>query len=218
MNDQFHSSDLHFGHARIAEFSGRPFPHTPDGVLEMNEAIVDAWNATVGPHDLVWVHGDVAMGTIVDSLGYIARLNGVLHLIRGNHDRCSHQYGHRNPAKVAEWTERYLEAGFASVTDTATLATDQVVAVTPNREGVLMTHFPYEGDSQEGDRYSQARPRDEGAWLLHGHVHEAWRQRGRQINVGIDAWGGRPVSIDEIVELIAAGPRDLAPLPWSATH
>jgi calcineurin-like phosphoesterase family protein len=81
-----------------------------------------------------------------------------------------------------------------------------------------MTHFPYEGDSQERDRYSQARPRDEGDWLLHGHVHEAWRQRGRQINVGIDAWGGRPVSIDEITDLIAAGPRDLAPLPWIATH
>jgi calcineurin-like phosphoesterase family protein len=218
MGDQFHTSDQHFGHARIAEFSGRPFPHTPEGVLEMNEAIVDAWNAIVGPLDLVWVHGDVAMGTIVDSLGYIARLNGVLHLIRGNHDRCSSLYGHKNPAKVAEWTERYLDAGFASVVDTATLATDQVVAVTPNREGVLMTHFPYEGDSQETDRYSQARPRDEGGWLLHGHVHEAWRQRGRQINVGIDAWGGRPVSIDEITELIAAGPRDLAPLPWIATH
>lgn len=218
MSEQFHTSDQHFGHARIAEFSGRPFPHTPEGVLEMNEAIVDAWNAVVGPHDLVWVHGDVAMGTIADSLGYIARLNGTLRLIRGNHDRCSNQYGHKNPAKVQEWTERYLAAGFASITDTATLATDQVVAVTANRRGVLMTHFPYEGDSQERDRYSQARPRDEGDWLLHGHVHEAWRQRGRQINVGIDAWGGRPVSIDEITDLIAAGPRDLAPLPWIATH
>jgi calcineurin-like phosphoesterase family protein len=34
------------------------------------------------------------------------------------------------------------------------------------------------------------------------------------INVGVDAWGGRPVSEEALCELIDAGPGDLAPLPW----
>ena len=55
---------------------------------------------------------------------------------------------------------------------------------------------------------------DDGAWLLCGHVHESWRQRGRMINVGVDAWGGRPVSEEALYELIDSGPADLETLPW----
>ena len=39
-------------------------------------------------------------------------------------------------------------------------------------------------------------------------------QRGRQMNVGVDAWGGRPVAESEIAELVLAGPADLGPLAW----
>ena len=41
-------------------------------------------------------------------------------------------------------------------------------------------------------RYIEHRPDDDGGWLLHGHVHEKWRQNGRQINVGVDAWNFAP--------------------------
>jgi calcineurin-like phosphoesterase family protein len=216
MNDTFHSSDGHWGHANISRLAGRPFPHGPDGVEEMNEHLVERWNATVGPTDTTWMHGDVAMGRIEESLAYIARLNGTIHLIVGNHDRCWPHYKGYDAAKVDHWRRRYLDAGFASICDSATLATEQITTVTPNHAGVLMTHFPYTGESPSHfeDRYADQRPHDDGGWLIHGHVHEAWRQRGRQINVGVDAWNGRPVSTDEIAELIAAGPRDLGPLEW----
>jgi len=79
---------------------------------------------------------------------------------------------------------------------------------------VLMSHFPYQGDSGDKDRYTDARPADFGYWLLHGHVHEKWRQRSQMINVGVDAWAGRPVHADTIAEMIAAGPADLGPKPW----
>jgi calcineurin-like phosphoesterase family protein len=45
-------------------------------------------------------------------------------------------------------------------------------------------------------------------------VQQAWRQRGRQINVGVDAWAGRPVPEETLVELIAAGPAERDPRPW----
>ncbi|MGH9119071.1 MAG: hypothetical protein ACRD0A_14670 [Acidimicrobiales bacterium] len=52
-------------------------------------------------------------------------------------------------------------------------------------------------------------PEDRGRWLLHGHVHERWLQRGRMINVGVDAWDYRPVAEEQIASVIAAGPSDI---------
>lgn len=213
----FLTSDLHFGHARIAELCGRPFPHGPAGVDHMNEAIVHAWCEQVTDADTVWVLGDVAMGVIDKTLPILGRLPGTKHLISGNHDRCWPRYGNYTAPKVQRWTAEYRR-WFDTIATSGVVASEALCAVTPNREAVLMHHFPYAGDSHFEDRYRDERPVDDGAWLLHGHVHEAWRQRGRQINVGIDAWGGRLVSLDEIIELIAAGPSDLAALPWEATH
>jgi len=199
------TSDLHLGHRNITRYCGRPFPDTEAGVEEMDEGLVAAWNTVVGPDDEVWVLGDVAMGRIDRSLGLVARLRGTKRLIAGNHDRC--WPGHGDPERTATWAERYRSAGFATIDSEATLDLAG--------HGVLLSHFPYEGDSQEHDRFPGHRPVDDGGWLLHGHVHTEWRQHGHQVNVGVDAWGGRPVAATEVAALIDAGPRDLPPLPWA---
>lgn len=191
------TSDLHFGHANIIEYSGRPFRD----VHAMNEALIDRWNELVQPHDTVWVLGDVAMGRIADTLPLVGRLAGYKLLLAGNHDRCWSGNGPR----AQEWTERYLDAGFDEVHQGA-------INLALGSHEVLACHFPYEGDTQAIDRYPEARPVDEGAWLLHGHVHEQWRQHHRMINVGCDAWDCRPVDEATLVALVDAGPRDLAPL------
>jgi hypothetical protein len=49
---------------------------------------------------------------------------------------------------------------------------------------------------------------------LHGHVHDSWLQVGRQINVSLDAWGGRITNSDEVVTMIDSGPRDLPRIDW----
>lgn len=206
------TSDLHLSHLRIAELSSRPFPWGEEGIEAMNEAIVATWNSQVADDDTVYVLGDFGMGRRDLSLEYVNRLNGTKHLISGNHDNC--WIGSDRPDRITEWTDRYLEAGFVSVTDFAVAHFDDLDALCPN--GVLMSHFPYKGESpgHTEDRYAAYRPIDTGAWLLHGHVHEAWKQRGRQINVGIDAWGGRLVSLADIAALIAAGPRNITPDRW----
>jgi len=64
------------------------------------------------------------------------------------------------------------------------------------------------GDSREaevGDRYAQFRLRDEGIPLLHGHVHESFRERRTKkgtwgINVGVDWWGYAPVSAETLAQ------------------
>jgi calcineurin-like phosphoesterase family protein len=189
----FFTSDLHIGHDRINELAGRPF----DSVNEMNNAIVDNWNARVGRDDVVWVLGDVAMGHINDSLRFIERLNGSKHLVPGNHDRCFSQY-RKNGPREADF-ELYRAVGFKVHPEYVQFA------ATSRARGVEvwnLCHFPYTGDSGDVDRYADLRPRDTGQILLHGHIHRMQKIRGRQVHVGVDAWDFAPASLDEIVELL----------------
>jgi calcineurin-like phosphoesterase family protein len=204
VTEQWLTSDLHLGHVNIIEYSGRPFEN-PD---EMNEAIVDRWNSTVAQTDRVLVLGDVAMGKISDTLQIAGRLNGYKVLLTGNHDRCADFIG---KLKTNEWVERYQsEGGFAEIHQGK-----MRIDLGAKHSIVLACHFPYEGDSTHELRYADQRPIDSGEWLIHGHVHEAWLQNGRQINVGLDAWGGRVVRADEVVTMIKAGPQELPRIDWT---
>lgn len=207
----YFTSDLHLGHPNIIRFCDRPF----DGVPHMNARLAQLWNDTVTDDDTVWVLGDVALGTLDESLAWIGRLAGRKILVPGNHDRCwvgepriRKASGEAREARLAAARDRYLVAGFAEILDV------------PGRFEIAggtaaVSHFPFEGDSHGADRYQEYRPADDGGWVLHGHVHTTWRQRGRQLNVGVDVWGGRPVPVDTLAAMIDAGPQDLAPLPWS---
>lgn len=192
------TSDLHFSHKNIIEYCDRPF----DTVEEMNRQLVERFNEVVTREDELWVLGDVALGKLDESLGWIAKLNGRKHLVVGNHDKCfinpHGKPGKQSAARRAYQT--YQNAGFATIQTYAELWLGS--------EKVALSHFPYSGDHTEEDRYAWARPKDEGLWLLCGHVHEAWLQRGKQINVGVDVWDWRPVSEEMIGAMILRGSRD----------
>ena len=181
------TSDLHFGHENIIRYCHRPFAD----VAEMHEVLVGRWNERVDRDDEVWVLGDVAMGPIEQSLSLVRQLQGRKVLVTGNHDRC--WPGH--PRRPDEWEERYRDAGFAEIQH-GTVETEI------GGETVLAGHFPYEGDSHDEDRFTGARPVDDGKWLLHGHVHTRWKVCDRQINVGVDVWDYAPVSEDTLEAII----------------
>jgi calcineurin-like phosphoesterase family protein len=87
MTNRFVISDTHFGHTNIwAKFKrpdGDPLrPFTSNE--EMDEAMVERWNAVVKPQDHVYHLGDVAISK--KGLEFVRRLNGHKRLIRGNHD------------------------------------------------------------------------------------------------------------------------------------
>lgn len=191
---RFFTSDLHFGHTNVIAYCDRPF----SDVGQMNAARVAAWNTVVAPDDEVWVLGDLAMARVKETLAVAAQLVGNKHLLVGNHDK---------PFR-GRLANEYESAGFE-------LHHGQVELDLPDGMSVLACHFPYRGDSQDRDRYQEHRPLDEGAWLLHGHVHERWRQRGRMINVGVDAWGGHPVADAHLARIIGEGENDLRPLAWT---
>jgi calcineurin-like phosphoesterase family protein len=86
MANTFLIADTHFGHKNIVTFVTKDgTPVRPwDDVDEMDEALVDNWNQTVGPKDKVYLAGDVVINR--RSLATVGRLNGDKVLIKGNHD------------------------------------------------------------------------------------------------------------------------------------
>lgn len=79
----FFTSDLHFGHKNIIRFDNRPFT----SVEEMDETIIQNWNAKVSDADTVYMLGDISWYNDVKTCEILNRLNGHKILIKGNHDR-----------------------------------------------------------------------------------------------------------------------------------
>lgn len=208
MTTTWFSSDWHFGHERINELADRPFK----SVTEMNETIVENWNSVVEPDHSAFVLGDVAMGKIDESLPIIAALNGHKTLILGNHDRPWIEYmqmlryrkkgneakANKHMARAEDFMARYKEVFDHVETERWVDLGDRKVA---------LSHFPYDGDSHDEDRYSEARLHDTGMPLIHGHTHVREKvshsAKGTlQIHVGVDAWDYAPVSADTVSTLI----------------
>ena len=77
----FFTSDTHFGDHRVLNLYPRPF----DTVAAMDAALIERWNAVVGPEDEVWHLGDFAR-TAAIAAALLPRLNGRKHLLAGNND------------------------------------------------------------------------------------------------------------------------------------
>lgn len=191
------TSDNHFLHARINELSSRPF----SSVEEHDAELIRRHNEVVGKNDSTWFLGDFALGNRDKALSYLPMMNGRKYLIIGNHDECF-------PFSKDGWkkTRKYLDAGFEVVLPAARIRLPSLVSGEKGRE-VLLSHFPYDRDHVGTNRHMQARLRDEGDVLVHGHVHGEykvdWSDKGSlQVNVGVDAWDYTPVSSNTIAQLV----------------
>ena len=182
----FFSSDHHFGHKNIIEYCSRPWRDT----YEMDTAMIGRWNAIVQPDDTVFYLGDFSLSK-QHMAAILPKLNGKKFLIAGNHDAC-HPAHHssKKPEKHQAMGKFYLEAGW------------QAVFYQGMYRDWELCHFPY-SDDMNREYLHKYRPKDEGKWLLHGHVHTHWRKKAKMINVGVDAWGYSPVSVAEIEALMA---------------
>lgn len=192
------TSDTHFGHANIIRLSNRPF----GSVEEMNEEIVRRWNEVVSPDDSVIHLGDVALGSIAESLPIVSRLNGAKMLVVGNHDRPFPPMQKGRIDKIEHWTLRYYDAGFESIQGDLRQAG---LGDENDYQIFNLSHFPYDGDSHEEERFREYRLEDDGTPLIHGHTHSnefVTRSKAGtlQFHVGVDAHDFRPVSETQILE------------------
>ena len=116
--NEFVTSDHHWGHANIIKYSKRPFKN----VDEMNDNLVNAWNAKVPKGSIVYHLGDMAFMRPWDFVNLRKRLNGTIRLIRGNHDKSVDK---PEVKALFEWIKPYYE----STTDDGTK--------------VVMCHYPF---------------------------------------------------------------------------
>jgi calcineurin-like phosphoesterase family protein len=186
------TSDLHLGHANIIDFCGRPW----NSVWEMNEGLIERWNARVATTDVVTIVGDFVLGDKERNLPLVRCLNGHKQLLPGNHDNVwpGGKRGWR------DWLGRYEDVGIEVI---EMLPPQLSYPTTIRGVPVLLSHFPRYGDSHGIDRYTAWRPTEPGL-LLHGHTHSPVRLVDDHLHVGVDAWDYAPVSEDELVALLDA--------------
>jgi len=82
----YFTSDTHFGHGNIIEYSNRPFKDS----TEMNWTLIRNWNARVQKEDTVFFLGDFCFKSGIGSQKadfWKSQLNGNIIFISGNHDR-----------------------------------------------------------------------------------------------------------------------------------
>jgi calcineurin-like phosphoesterase family protein len=172
------TADTHFGHAKVIPYCQRPWSSVP----EMNEGLIQNWNAVVKSTDEVFILGDFSFLNTALTIELIRRLNGKLTLVKGNHDNV------RSMEKAAR-------LGFTNWFPIAS-------QITLNGELFELSHFPYTGDTMVPERFLDKRVKDQGRRILHGHIHKLWKVNGRMINVGVDVWNYRPVSEEEILAIL----------------
>ena len=181
------TSDLHFCHDKDFVWQARGF----ESIDEMNAEIVRRWNEVVYPDDDVYVLGDLTLGNVEEGLKLIAKLNGYLHIIRGNHD---------TDTKAS----RYLELPNVVSVEFATIYRYKKAIF-------WLSHYPTITANYDDDK-----PWAQHLVCLFGHTHQTepfyYLDNGNyymgkhaipnpyMYNVGMDAHNCTPISIEEIIE------------------
>ena len=104
----FFTSDTHFCHANIIKFCNRPFKD----VMEMNETLIDNWNKTIGPNDVVYHLGDFCFAGSAAWHSLLGQLNGRIHLILGNHDEKNIRQGYMQNFESVEYQSKLFIEGY----------------------------------------------------------------------------------------------------------
>lgn len=185
MKNIYFYSDPHFGHKNVIKYDNRPFKDIQD----MNNKLIDKYNKVVKNDDLViWV-GDCFFTRMDSAQNIMNSLNGTKVLVRGNHDK---------------GTNKFYRLGFDLVCDEMQLKIDG--------KKVIIKHYPYNPNFWirlklflRGRRikYLDRAPKNEGHWLIHGHVHgNSWNVKDKMINVSANMNNYMPVSIKKIEKII----------------
>lgn len=167
----FFTSDTHFNHYNIIGYCNRPFLSTE----EMDAYMIDKWNSTVKPGDVVYHLGDFAITgyskkhtPIVEKI--LKKLNGNKILIKGNHD---------SPAVLGA-------KGWSAI--------HNIHHVNYNNQRIILCHYAMRTWQFKGH----------GSWMLYGHSHGQLPPLPgeRSLDVGVDCWDFTPVSVTRLQEIM----------------
>lgn len=170
MDGLFFTSDTHFSHAKVIEYSKRPF----DSVEAMNEALIKNWNDRISKNDTVYHLGDFSFDSAGQTGKIFDRLNGHKHLVRGNHDK-------NKVLKNCNW---------ASVEYYKEIKVDDKDALDGRVQRIVMLHYKMEVWNKSHF----------GAFHLFGHSHGSMPDDPFSLStdVGVDTHSYKPWSYAEI--------------------
>lgn len=196
MSKIFFTSDTHFGHANIIIYCKRPFLLGGDldsslkwtnkyvarlRVKQMDEALISNWNATVSPEDDVYHLGDFSL-SYDGCIKYLRQLNFKnLYFIWGNHDR-DMLVLHNNLKFYPDLNKKVHFLGDMS-------------EISINGQGIVLNHYAMRVWNKS-HRF---------AWHLYGHSHGTLPDdpKSLSIDVGVDCHGLKPISYEEVAELMS---------------
>lgn len=169
----FFTADHHFGHENIIKFSERPF----ESLEHMNEELIKRWNEKIGENDIVYHLGDVSLGKPDVTKDILDRLNGKIHLIKGNHE-----YSALRVSDRFEWIKDYHEL---SIEDED---------ATHGKQKIILFHYAMRTWNAS----------HHGVWQLYGHSHGTLSddENALSIDVGVDCHNFYPISYEEVKELM----------------
>lgn len=198
---RYFTADIHFGHENIIKYCDRPWSNA----REMDFGIIERFNSVLTDEDELWILGDLALGKQRETVPLLGLINGRKHIVAGNHDKIWRGHKKMGPSDV-EFYRQYgdIESDYGII----------LIDIGKDKPyPALYSHFPYDVDpinvdTPGDDRYAKYRwKRHTGMgwrWLIHGHVHDAWKIKDDQINVGVDVWDFYPVPETTIAEIINA--------------
>lgn len=142
-----------------------------DSVKQMNDIIVENYNKLVGPDDIVFHLGDIVYDYSKASNFYsAAKLSGEKYLIRGNYDT----------------NDRDLTAFKIFYKDNIV---DKINLDLSTNNGTFRFHLNHYPRNVSSERFT-----------LCGHVHAGRKLWRNALNVGVDCWGFRPVSLEQVLK------------------
>lgn len=142
-------ADQHFFHKALNEkMDKRGF----ESVEQMNEYMIEKWNAKVNKNDEVIILGDFSWGNARQTQEVLDRLKGRLYMIKGNHDRFLSD-------KKYSWDRFIWIKDYAELKD--------------NKRKVILSHYPIACYNGQYRRDETGQPK---TFMLHGHIHKTQDQ------------------------------------------
>ena len=189
----YFTSDLHLGHENAIGFTNRPFVD----VEEMDRKLIENINETVLPEDELWILGDFSFKIDRARVRELRKQIAcrMVHLVYGNHDK---DYANDH---IFQSVQHYKE--LKSDYGRLVLFHYPILEWSAAHYGSvhLHGHIHSTGAYNEANRLKKLRDR---GLVTHEPKHE---DLGLRIyDVGVDANGYRPVSIEQIAAFLSLPP------------
>lgn len=209
--DLFIVSDTHFSHKNILKYepvrlSVLDTVNSDNDIANVDIKFIELWNSVVSPKDHVLHLGDFVFGNSLN-FNNISKLNGVIHLVPGNHDYTKLAKYRSLGIDVLEHVIIFTYSGFIlhkSLTNNI-----NGIICNVNNKRIMFSHYPVvENDIHNNRDLSITKElydlfvSNECDLNIHGHIHSKVINDYRLVNVCVEHINFKPIKLGELIKCI----------------